>query len=115
MDVALVKEPGAKLINCTEMSKSWLAWMLSPFLGLVKTEETMLLAEGIFPMAAKGISNIRRRRICYHLRIPLHEPSRFCSPLVSVWPEQKLMKLLSSLNYVSGLYSFLSVDSDLRL
>jgi hypothetical protein len=41
------------LINCTEISKFWLAAMLSPFWGDVKTEETMLLALGIFPMAAK--------------------------------------------------------------
>lgn len=38
-------------------------------------------AEGIFPMT-----------------IPLHEPSRFCKPLVTVSPAQKLMKLASSLD-----------------
>ena len=35
------------------------------------------------------------------IRIPLQEPSRFCRPLVTVWPEQKLMKLALSLWSVS--------------
>jgi hypothetical protein len=36
-----------------------------------------------------------------YIRIPLQEPSRFCSPLVTVSPEQKLMKLASSLESIS--------------
>lgn len=33
--------------------------------------------------------------------IPLHDPPLFCRPLVSVCPEQKLMKLAESLSYIN--------------